>query len=177
MHVKGMIQWCYRDLNPLSKFIHNFLFCFINIIWDNNDHVPTINYLKFSFRYRVEDWCAEGIFLMFQVKGINNFQRHFPTDISFARKELTKTYENLILVGVLPFDCSISSKIFCSKPSSLAVGSPKTNLVFPHRPKLMLFLTYLSLTLSQGGLQPPSACLTRFLNDRAMSIIFKKNPH
>ena len=36
----------------------------------------------------MEDLCAEGIFLMFQVKGINNFWRHFPTEISFVRKKL-----------------------------------------------------------------------------------------
>ena len=29
--------------------------------------------LRLSFRYRVEDRCAEGIFLMFQIKGVNIF--------------------------------------------------------------------------------------------------------
>ena len=41
----------------------------------------------------MEDWCAEGIFLMFQVEGKNNFLRHFPTEIFLVRKKLTKNHE------------------------------------------------------------------------------------
>ena len=33
------------------------------------------------------------IFFMFKVRNINNFGRHFPTDISFVRKKLTKNNE------------------------------------------------------------------------------------
>ena len=42
----------------------------------------------------MEDWCAEGIFLKIQVKGINNFWGHFPTQIS---KNTLKTviFDNL----------------------------------------------------------------------------------
>ena len=69
-----------------------------------------------SFRYRVEDHCAEGIFLMFQVKGINNFWTHFQTEISLVRKKLTKkSWKKLIFWGFIQFDCLISSKIIFFK--------------------------------------------------------------
>ena len=50
---------------------------------------------------------------MFQVKHINNFWRHFQTEISFVRKKLTKNHKKTIFWGFIPFDCLISSKIIC----------------------------------------------------------------
>ena len=52
-----------------------------------------------SFRYRVEDWCTEGIFWMFQVKSINKFWSYFLTKTSFVRKKLTKNHEKVDFLG------------------------------------------------------------------------------
>ena len=46
---------------------------------------------------------------MFQVKGIKNFWSHFPTEISFVRKELTKNHDKIDKGGFIPFYCLISS--------------------------------------------------------------------
>ena len=54
-----------------------------------------------SSRYREEDRCTEGIFLMLQVKGINNFWRNFPTEIL--------TFVSFILY-LLPYDDFFSKR-------------------------------------------------------------------
>ena len=50
----------------------------------------------------MEDWCAEGIFLMFQV-----FEGSFEQKKSFVRKKLTKHHEKV------EFYCLISFKFIC----------------------------------------------------------------
>ena len=86
-------------------------------------------FLRKSFRYRVEVWCAERIFLMFQIKGINNFRRHFPTEFSLVSKKLKKNImKKQFFVGFIPFDCLISSKIFC-------FNTLKIRLSFVKKPK------------------------------------------
>ena len=49
----------------------------------------------------MEDWCAEGIFLIFLGKGNNYFKRTFHTIMSFVKKNYTTICEQVDFLGVL----------------------------------------------------------------------------
>ena len=72
-----------------------------------------LNCIWLSFRFRVEDQCTKGIFLMFRVKGKNNFWRHFSTEFFFVRKRPTNFFQEVYFLGFIPFHCLISYKVFC----------------------------------------------------------------
>ena len=71
---------------------------------EKNIHIRLLEdiHIRLSFRYRLEDRCAEGIFKMFKVKGGNSFTK-FTIFFSFF---LRKTYNKLLkcwLFGVLHY--------------------------------------------------------------------------
>ena len=68
---------------------------------------------------------------MFQVKGINNFLRHFLTEIFFVRNKLTENHEKIDFWGFIPFDCLISSQIICF----IAVKVERSFVKKPKHPK------------------------------------------